>query len=99
MFEISPVSIQTGRTATQLYRGANGKSQSETTALDSEDQVELSGAARNFDDSTDAPSAMDERIRLLREQIASGTYLTEEKLNYVVDRLHEELFRGPADQG
>jgi hypothetical protein len=98
MFEISPLSSQVGRTATQLYRTAGGpKPQQDPTNLSPDDQVELSGAARSFDGTTDAPNAMDERIRTLREQIAAGVYLTDDKLNHVVDRLHAELF--PADTG
>ena len=33
-----------------------------------------------------------ERIAALRERIASGAYLTPEKIDVVTDRLHEELF-------
>ena len=100
MFEISPLSCQPGRTATQLYRAAAGpKPQQDATELSPDDQLELSRAARSFDASTGATSAADERIRTLREQIAAGTYVTDDKLNYVVDRLHAELFPQQAGQG
>ncbi len=100
MFEISPLSCLSPRTAAQLHRALGAaKSQPETTELSADDQLELSGAARNYEGGADGPSAMDQRIRSLRDQIAAGTYVTDDKLNYVVDRLHEVLFSGRAEQG
>ena len=55
------------------------------------DSVELSDAAANYDPQTAAEAAMQKRIATIRTQIAADTYLTDDKLNAVVDRLFEEL--------
>ncbi len=58
------------------------------------DRVELSPDARPASE-TD-PAGLDARIVELRRQIAAGTYLTSEKLDIAVDRLHAELLQRPA---
>jgi len=55
------------------------------------DRVELSEAAAQYDPQAVADAAMDARIRDIRARIADGTYLTEDKLNAVVDALFREL--------
>ena len=54
------------------------------------DRVELSEAARNFEDhrSGRIREALIERVR---GQIADGTYLTPEKINTAIDRLIEDM--------
>lgn len=96
MLEITPYSNASSRATTQVreaLRAAPGPgpkpAQREQTAGD---RVELSAAARDFDARRTGEGHLDERIRGLRAQIASGTYLTPDKIDYVVDRLHEELF-------
>ena len=54
------------------------------------DVVEISDAARNYRAGVSA-----ERLAEVRKLIQSGTYVTDEKLDVVVDRLHKELF-GPG---
>jgi uncharacterized protein YpuA (DUF1002 family) len=52
-----------------------------------EDRVELSvtATAEEFD-----PATL-EKIRRVRQEIAAGTYVTPEKIDRVVDRLHAEF--------
>lgn len=56
------------------------------------DQVELSDAARTQAGPSDPP-IRDALVQRVRQEIADGTYLTDDKLNAVVNRLHKELFR------
>ena len=55
------------------------------------DRVELSPESEAGDSTSTAP-ALEQRIRAIREQIAAGTYLTPEKIDAAVERLHDELF-------
>lgn len=54
------------------------------------DAVELSAAAAEFD-GPPPPPPMDARVAEIRQQIADGSYLTEDKLEVAVDRLFEML--------
>ncbi len=56
------------------------------------DGLELSAAAANENPSAEASGALEQRIDDLRARIASGTYLTADKIDAVVDRLFEEVF-------
>ncbi|NLG43897.1 MAG: hypothetical protein GX547_11660 [Phycisphaerae bacterium] len=58
-------------------------------ALD-QDRVELSAGAHR--DDAAAPAVSNDRLAELRMRIAEGGYLTPDKIDYVVDRLSEELF-------
>lgn len=57
-----------------------------------DDAVELSEAARGT--AQQAP-IREQLVHSVRSQIAAGTYLTPEKLDVVVDRLHVELTGRP----
>ena len=59
-----------------------------------QDRVELSATAQEQQVATE--TAMAERLAELRTRIADGTYLTPEKIDYVIERLREELF-GQSD--
>lgn len=57
------------------------------------DRVELSAAAQHgADPGPEAAQALEARIAEIRAQIAANTYLTPDKLDAVVERLHAELF-------
>jgi len=63
-----------------------------------QDQVELSPAAEQFETEPQQTAAMQDRIRVLRARIADGTYLTPDKIDVVVQRLHAEIFgRGASE--
>ncbi len=55
------------------------------------DRLELSGAATPG--GTEATGVAEQRIADLRARISAGTYLTPDKLDAVVERLFEEVFR------
>ena len=57
-----------------------------------QDQLELSPAAEQFEEGPEQAAAMQERMRVLRARIADGTYLTPDKIEVVVERLHAEIF-------
>jgi len=56
------------------------------------DRVELSAAAQQEQVTEPRPVAESRRDEV-RAQIAAGTYLTPDKIDYVVERLYEELRR------
>jgi anti-sigma28 factor (negative regulator of flagellin synthesis) len=56
-----------------------------------QDRVELSARAREHEA---VQAAGDQRLAELRARIADGDYLTPDKIDYVVDRLRQELFGG-----
>ncbi|MGD8453525.1 MAG: hypothetical protein PVJ57_17060 [Phycisphaerae bacterium] len=89
MLEIAP---HTNRTVNPALSGVvpnqNPKAQAPAASPEQSDRVELSEAARTYE----ADSAADVRIRDLRAQIAADEYITDDMLDVVVDRLHEELF-------
>jgi len=81
-----PAEVQrTASTTTQRGRSAE-------VGVNDGDQVELSAAAMDYDLETEAARALQQRIDDIRAQIADDTYLTPEKLDVVVERLHEEVF-------
>ena len=63
-------------------------------ATPGEDRVELSQAAVEYDPQVEADRAMETRIASVRAEIAAGTYLTDEKINAVVDKLYKQLVGG-----
>jgi anti-sigma28 factor (negative regulator of flagellin synthesis) len=98
MFEVSPLSSQPGKSLMQAYRqAANAQPAPPRSDLASHDSLELSGAARRYESEAEAPHSLDERVADLRARIAAGSYLTDDKLDYVVDRLHAELFGAVQD--
>jgi hypothetical protein len=58
-----------------------------SSRLTPEDGVTLSPAALRYDDDP----AMDAKIAEIRKQIANDEYLTDEKIDAVVNRLHKAL--------
>lgn len=59
------------------------------------DAIELSGAALDYDTHL---SKLPNRIRQIRDQIAKDEYLTPQKIDTVVDRLHRELTTPPQQR-
>jgi negative regulator of flagellin synthesis FlgM len=55
------------------------------------DSVEISDAARMLDQARDIPEVRQDRIDAIRNEIAAGTYETEEKLNIAIERLLDEI--------
>jgi len=55
------------------------------------DSVEISELASFLNLLSELPEDRARRIVLVREQIADGTYVTDEKLNIAVERLVKEL--------
>lgn len=62
-----------------------------TASRESSDAVELSPVARRTAES--AAPIRGELVSRVRAEIENGTYLTEDKLDAVVNRLHRELFQ------
>lgn len=56
-----------------------------------EDRLELSAAALEHENEGLSEAEL-AQVDAVRVEIETGTYFSEEKLDYVVDRLHEELF-------
>ena len=59
-----------------------------------DDLLELSATARRTIRENDPPAIREDFVRSIREQIAAGDYLTDDKLNAAVDRLHKEITSG-----
>ena len=57
------------------------------------DQVELSQRARAFVPQPNDPPIRQDLVLRVRDSIERGDYLTPERINFVVDRLHEEATR------
>ena len=57
------------------------------------DQVELSERARAYARRPHDPQIRQDLVQRVRDSIDRGDYLTPERINFVVDRLHEELTR------
>lgn len=57
------------------------------------DQVDLSREARVLIDESRDPQIRHALVQRVRIDIARGDYLTSQKIDFVVDRLHEELRR------
>ncbi len=74
---------------------APGSKRADTTAsapaVPAGDQVELSAAARDAGSTSGDELRMQQRIAEIRRQIASDSYVTDDKLDAVVDRLVKEL--------
>lgn len=55
------------------------------------DRVEISPLGQMLDNISQIPDIRHERVEEIRQQIASGTYETPEKLELALDRLMDEL--------
>lgn len=56
------------------------------------DALDLSIRADETTATNDSQAAREERVMRIRAEIAGGTYLTDDKLDAVVERLHTALF-------
>jgi hypothetical protein len=56
-----------------------------------DDRVELSLAAPRGTENPGCPMTRAEYLDWLRQEIAAGRYLTSDKIDFVVERLYEEL--------
>ena len=56
-----------------------------------QDELHISDEARLLDKVHDLPEVRQERIDQIRQQIAAGTYETEEKLRVALGRLLDEI--------
>ena len=77
------------RGGTALHRSTRGEQPDRGTKGD---RVELSKAALENLQKPDIGVRTD-LVQRIRAEIAAGTYLTDEKLDSTVDRLHRDLFR------
>jgi anti-sigma28 factor (negative regulator of flagellin synthesis) len=88
-----PTQVERSRAAAAATQQRRAAEAAQTSAAESvEDRVELSAAAQSYDPAAAAEQALQRRIVDIRAQIEAGTYLTEDKLDVVVQRLHAELF-------
>lgn len=82
----SVLSQARARYETEVSRRSND----EAVAMRGGDFVELSDVAES---KIGGEPYRTELVQRVRAEIANGTYLTDEKLDAVVDRLHRDLFR------
>lgn len=78
------------RAGAAQHRTARGPN--DTDAGNKSDRLELSSTALENMQSSES-GVRPHLVQRIRGEIAAGTYLTDEKLDAVVDRLHRELFR------
>ncbi|MFH1746765.1 MAG: flagellar biosynthesis anti-sigma factor FlgM [Planctomycetota bacterium] len=99
MLEITTISSQSASAANVQPQDftADQKLARLTVQSMADDQVELSSAARDFVSTSEASRITEARIQELRARIAQGTYLTPDKLDDVIDRLHAVLFGAMSD--
>lgn len=98
MLEITPhTSRAAQQQALQSYRSGEENKRPPQTNVENPgvqaDSVELSEAAQQYE-SERGPSIV--RIGEVRAQIAADTYVTGDKIDYVVERLYETLNRSTA---
>ncbi|MBN2024490.1 MAG: flagellar biosynthesis anti-sigma factor FlgM [Pirellulales bacterium] len=55
------------------------------------DELDLSNSAQLIDRAKAAPDVRQDRVNAIREQIATGTYETEEKLQIALERFLDEI--------
>ena len=96
MLEITPFSNPSGNPAAHIQRSGvadeRAKSQPPEQRAASADRVELSAAAESFKPEPVESNEPDERVQEIRARIADGTYLTDDKIDEVVERLFDEVF-------
>jgi len=98
MLEITPNSSRSVTSSIPDYPHAEPPKKRAVAAslAAADDRVELSAAARQHEEDAAAAPILDERIRDLRQRITEGTYVTDDKLDYVVDQLYATLLGNPA---
>lgn len=69
-------------------RGDGAPLPSAFVPLPADDTVRLSEASRNFDAS---PAEVDAKVARIKAMIADDSYLTDDKIDAVVDNLHKNL--------
>jgi flagellar biosynthesis anti-sigma factor FlgM len=62
-----------------------------STGSGASDAVELSSAGRVFSKINDVPDVRQERVAQIKEQIANGTYMTDEKLKNGIRSMIESV--------
>ena len=70
----------------------NGKTEAPKSRAGRTDAVELSDAAREQLEQNEPATIRTELVERVRAEIAAGEYLTDEKINATIDKLHEALF-------
>jgi len=92
MTEISPINSSTHITPAEAIDPQRSSSGPQATQADSAvDRVEISAAGRALSESQPDVGLRQEKIARIREQIAAGTYETEEKIAATADRLLDTL--------
>lgn len=76
-----------GRRVAAADQGARGAEPSPSAS----DRVELSQSALRRTEDPKCTMTRAEYIDWLRQEIAAGRYLTPDKIDFIVERLHEEL--------
>ena len=64
---------------------------SASPSVPASDEVEISTAARLIDAVHALPEVRSDRVSAIREEIAAGTYDTDEKLDIALNRLLDEI--------
>jgi negative regulator of flagellin synthesis FlgM len=70
-------------------RTAKPATPAEGTAI--KDEVNISDAARFIEQAAQVPEMRQDRVNSIRQQIADGTYETQDKFDVAVDRLLDEI--------
>ena len=65
--------------------------QTQATPTRSDDQVDLSDAARLRDQLAQLPEVRDELVERIKSEIGQGTYETDDKLEIAIGRLFDEM--------
>jgi len=94
MLEITPTTSRVVNGAPSSLHKRDQERLSRPQTPPDQDRIELS--AQGEQERLQADAALQQRIAELRASIAAGTYLTPDKIDYVIDRLYEELTRGSA---
>ena len=79
-----------GRRAARLDQGAPAAQRSPSAG----DRVQLSQTALRRTENPTCTMTRAEYIDWLRQEIAAGRYLTPDKIDFIVERLHEEVRGG-----
>jgi negative regulator of flagellin synthesis FlgM len=74
------------------FNRTSAPAQSNTPAsIDTTDELQLSPAAEMAGKMSDIPDIRWDRVNSIREQIANGTYMTDDKLDGALNRLLDEI--------
>ena len=86
-------SVQTSVTATGQTSARPGEeARAAEERLNQTDAVELSSAARQEMEKQESSQIRMNLVERVRAEIAAGSYLTDDKLDAVVNRVHAEMF-------